>query len=101
NDRLPRSPRARWSDPSRADSLSSGQRAVQLPASRRGCRGDPLLALRGRRVVLPLPHPLCGGRIPAMKAVVVALAAVALLSGCGGGGGGAGAPPPGPTQGAV
>src|SRR5207248_2488900 len=86
HDGLPRSPRARGSDPADPDLLPGVARPVLLAQPCRSGRGNPLLALRRRRVVLPVRHSLFGDH-GILKKIAILVASVALLSvvaACGG-----------------
>src|SRR4029077_320662 len=74
--------------PCRVDPVPRLQRSVLVAASCRRCGRDALLALRRRRVDLPVRDPLLRGDGLQVRSIgvgsVVAVLAVALLAGCGG-----------------
>src|SRR4029077_4115878 len=100
HDRLPRRPRARWTDPLDPHPVSRGAWTVRFAQPRRPRGGDAVLALRRHRVGFPLRHPVHRGRPQPSsissgsmnKTLVVGLAAVAGVLGACGGGGGSGQP---------
>src|SRR6266545_158848 len=88
HDRLPRRARAGRADPADPDPRPRATRPVLRAESCRPGGGYPLLALRRRRLDLPLRNPLPGDHGNQMRwlaIVAVSVASVALLGACGGG----------------